>query len=175
MNPNLIPLESLQIAKPCRADWGAMSGDERARFCASCRKNVYDLSAMTRAEAEALILEKEGNLCLRLYRRQDGTVITSDCPVGIAVPRRPLRWVGAALAAILGLVASWTARPAQARPPLCADAANSRAVMGKIAVTMGAPAPPPQPTPLPNSANRLRPPRRGGSRPVQVKNFSSPK
>ncbi len=99
---NLIPLEAIQIAQPCRADWHRMTGDERARFCGSCHKNVYDISQMTRDEAYDLIAEKEGNLCLRLHRRPDGTVITSDCPVGIAATPRPL-WFGvAALVALIG-------------------------------------------------------------------------
>lgn len=147
---NIIPLESIQIAKPCRADWAAMTGDERARFCGSCHKNVYDLSSMTRAEAEALILEKEGRLCVRLYRREDGTVITSDCPVGITPAQKPLRWVGAAFAAILSAFAGWTGRPAQARPTVCSHTA-APAVMGKIAVTMGEPLPAPIPTPHPQT------------------------
>ncbi len=59
-----------------------MHGDDRARFCATCEKHVYDFSKMTAAEGVALIREKEGKLCVRLWRRADGTVITDDCPVG---------------------------------------------------------------------------------------------
>ena len=102
MNPNFIALEELQIAKPCRADWDKMTGDERARFCGSCHKNVYDLSQMTREAAQQLIAEKEGNVCVRLHRRPDGTVITSDCPVGIAATPRPLWWGAFALVALIG-------------------------------------------------------------------------
>ncbi len=47
-----------------------MSGDERTRFCTDCSKHVYNLSAMTTAEAEELILEKEGHLCVRYYKRK---------------------------------------------------------------------------------------------------------
>lgn len=101
MQPNIIPLEAIQIAKPCRADWDKMTGDQRARFCGSCHKNVYDLSQMTRADAQQLIQEKEGNVCVRLYRRPDGTVITSDCPVGIAATPRPLWWGAVAVLALL--------------------------------------------------------------------------
>lgn len=111
MSHNLSPsqfisLESIEIATPCRADWNKMSGDERSRFCRSCAKNVYNFSAMTREEAERLILEKEGNLCVRLHRRSDGTVITSDCPVGLQSARQSRKvWraVAAAVAGVLGL------------------------------------------------------------------------
>ncbi len=101
MNPNLIALEEIRFAQPCRADWNRMTGDERARFCGSCHKNVYDISRMTRAEAQKLIAEKEGDLCLRLHRRPDGTVITSDCPVGSSSAARPLWWGMAALTALI--------------------------------------------------------------------------
>ena len=101
MNPNFIALEELQIAKPCRADWQNMTGDQRARFCGSCHKNVYDISQMTREQAQQLIAEKEGNVCVRLHLRPDGTVITSDCPVGIAATPRPLWWGAFALVALM--------------------------------------------------------------------------
>ncbi|RYG74351.1 hypothetical protein EON80_02560 [bacterium] len=100
-SPHFIALESIQIATPCHADWNKMSGDDQSRFCQSCTKNVYNFSAMTRAEAERLILEKEGNLCVRLHRRADGTVITSDCPVGVSPVQRPMAAFGAMLAGIL--------------------------------------------------------------------------
>lgn len=56
-----------------------MWGSERTRFCQQCSQRVYNISKMSRAEAETLIGEKDGRLCIRLYRRADGTVITKDC------------------------------------------------------------------------------------------------
>jgi hypothetical protein len=76
-------LDNVRIATPCTADWDEMTGDARVRFCGKCEKNVYNVSAMTRDEAEALIRDKEGRLCIRMYQRKDGTVITADCPVGV--------------------------------------------------------------------------------------------
>lgn len=76
-------INSLQIASPCPAAWADMAGDDRARFCAQCEKHVYDFSKMTAAEGLSLIQEKEGQVCARLWRRADGTVITADCPVGM--------------------------------------------------------------------------------------------
>lgn len=92
-------LDHVRIASPCSASWVSMKGDDKARFCESCSKNVYNLSAMTRPEAEALILEKEGRLCATYYQRSDGTVLTSDCPVGL----RRARWM---LARMAGVAAS---------------------------------------------------------------------
>jgi hypothetical protein len=102
MKTDLEILDSIRIAAPCPAEWGQMTGDERARFCGQCQKHVYNLSAMSAADAVALIREKEGQLCGRLFRRADGTVITSDCPVGLrAVARRTRRVVAACLAAVV--------------------------------------------------------------------------
>jgi hypothetical protein len=59
---------------------------------------------MTAGEVERLITEREGRLCIRMFRRADGTVITKDCPVGLrAVRKRVATMAGAALAAVLGL------------------------------------------------------------------------
>jgi hypothetical protein len=80
-------LSRITIASPCSASWDDMVGDDRVRFCGKCEKNVYNLSSMESAEAEALLREREGNVCVRLYRRQDGTVLTSDCPVGVRKKR----------------------------------------------------------------------------------------
>ena len=61
---------------------------ERVRFCEGCQKRVYNLSAMGQAEAEGLLRRHEGHLCVRYYRRRDGTILTSDCPVGLQAARR---------------------------------------------------------------------------------------
>jgi hypothetical protein len=76
-------LDSLRVASPCEVSWEGMRGDARVRFCAPCSKNVYNLSAMPREEAEALVQNADGSLCVRMYRRADGTVIHADCPVGL--------------------------------------------------------------------------------------------
>jgi hypothetical protein len=106
-------LEQIQVASPCQAAWDAMTGDNHARFCGQCQKHVYNLSGMTRADAEALVNRTEGRMCVRFFRRADGTVLTQDCPVGLrAVRKRMLIWGGAAAAilfAFLGLVTGITA------------------------------------------------------------------
>jgi hypothetical protein len=60
-----------------------MSGDDQSCFCGRCAQFVYNLSEMTREEAEALIMESEGKTCIRFYRRADGTMLTKDCTVGV--------------------------------------------------------------------------------------------
>jgi hypothetical protein len=96
------PLDNIRIAAPCSSDWNQMMGDERVRFCQQCSLNVYNLSSMTRREAEALISNTEGRLCVRYYRRRDGTVLTKNCPEGLrAIKRRLSRVASAALSAVL--------------------------------------------------------------------------
>ena len=76
------------------------------RFCTQCELNVYNLSGMRRAEAERLVARAEGRLCVRFFRRADGTIITKDCPVGLrALKRRVTRGARAAAAAVLTFVA----------------------------------------------------------------------
>jgi hypothetical protein len=100
------PLDGVRVAAPCSADWERMRGDERVRFCAECSLNVYNLSAMTRREAEALIASAEGRLCVRYFRRADGTILTRNCPVGLrAVKRRIAGVARAAASAALSFVA----------------------------------------------------------------------
>ena len=97
------PLESIRIASPCSADWNGMYGDERKRFCGECKLNVYDLSGMTRDEAETFLINAEGRVCVRLFRRADGTVLTKDCPVGWARLKKRL---SSAATAVFSLVMS---------------------------------------------------------------------
>ncbi|HJL19996.1 MAG TPA: hypothetical protein RMH99_30305 [Sandaracinaceae bacterium LLY-WYZ-13_1] len=97
-----LKLDVLNVKSPCPESWDAMSGDGEARFCGVCRMNVYDLSAMTRERAEALLTEREGRLCVRFYRRADGTVTTADCaPMRFAAMRRAARQTLTAAAALL--------------------------------------------------------------------------
>lgn len=105
MNNFTNPLNNLKIASPCSANWDEMFGDERKRFCGQCSLNVYNLSGMTKTEAENLLNNAEGRLCVRFYQRADGTVLTKDCPVGWAAIKQRVSKTAAAFASlIIGLV-----------------------------------------------------------------------
>ena len=96
-------LPNLRIASPCRADWNAMEPVDlatRVRHCGECKENVYNLSSMTRAEAEALIAQHAGKLCARYYQRKDGTILLADCTIGAAGVRKR-KWIAAGAAALL--------------------------------------------------------------------------
>lgn len=97
-------LSRMRVASPCPTSWEAMEGDARVRFCRLCDLHVYNISELTRDEAESLVARTEGRLCARFYRRADGTVLTKDCPTGLRAARRRVgRAAGAAFAAVLSL------------------------------------------------------------------------
>lgn len=123
------PLDHVRIAAPCKVDWEQMIGSDRARFCAQCNLNVYNLSSMTKTEAEALIAQTEGRLCVRFYRRRDGSILTKNCPVGLRAIRRRLSYLAKATsAAVLSFFAGvGVYRTASAPPP--------PPIMGMIAIT----------------------------------------
>jgi hypothetical protein len=91
------PLSHVRVAAPCRADWERMRGNERVRFCDQCSMNVYNLSNMTKKDAEALVLSTEGRLCVRYYNRTDGTILTKNCPVGLRALKRRVSGISRAV------------------------------------------------------------------------------
>ena len=99
-------LNHVRVAASCPADWDQMIGSDRVRFCGQCSLNVYNLSGLTRSDAETLIAGTEGRLCVRFYRRSDGSIITKDCPVGLRAIRRRMSYVAKAISSmVLGLFA----------------------------------------------------------------------
>jgi hypothetical protein len=104
------PLDNIKIASPCSSNWDEMQGNERKRFCGECKLNVYNLSGMTRYDAENLLRVTEGRLCVRYFQRSDGTVLTTDCPVGWAKVKQRISVCAAAafsmMLALLGLIAA---------------------------------------------------------------------
>lgn len=125
-----IDLDNIQVASPCHARWNDMNGDERARFCGQCQKNVYNLSAMTRAQIGSLVREKEGKFCGRFYRRADGRLLTADCPSRLRRMRERLAGIGGALCALLFSLAGCSPRQTTSAP----THTTGRALMGDVAV-----------------------------------------
>src|SRR5438876_7755627 len=76
--------------------------------------NPTDLLQMDLPGAAAFVREAEGRLCVRFYRREDGTLLTDNCPVGWRAARRGLmECIGSSMAAALGL--AWLVAPAAGR------------------------------------------------------------
>ena len=78
-------LDLVEIPIPCEVPWAGMPGDEQVRHCGQCKQNVYNVAAFTRAEAMQLLRQRA---CLRIYRRPDNTVITSDCRERLRAARK---------------------------------------------------------------------------------------
>jgi hypothetical protein len=87
-------LDTIRIASQCPMKWEEMrtaddEGGERRRFCDHCSLHVHNIAGLTRSEAERMLHEAAGGrLCVRLFRRTDGTILTRDCPVGRAALHR---------------------------------------------------------------------------------------
>lgn len=96
-------LDLIEVPTPCPVPWDAMQGDSRVRHCGQCRKNVYQLAELTRNEAEALIMGAEGEVCVQLYRRADGTVVTRDC-AEVAASRSLVSAVALASVSVVALL-----------------------------------------------------------------------
>jgi hypothetical protein len=151
------PLNNIKIASPCSADWEGMFGNERKRFCGECKLNVYNLSGMTRTEAESLLEQSEGRLCVRYYRRADGTILTKDCPVGWArVKQRTSRMATAALSVIVSFLAGLSFFAAFSKKvdlvvrlpiPFATPTPRYEPLMGAVAIPSPKPAPKQSPSP----------------------------
>lgn len=118
LNPALVVLEDYYVAAPCHAPWDQMTGDNRVRLCAQCNLNVYNISEMTRREAEALIRTHKGRLCVRYFQRADGTILTKNCPRGFEMlVRRVSRIAGAVLTAAMSLGTAFSQTVTQGAQP----------------------------------------------------------
>ena len=100
-----------------------MQGDDQRRFCDRCDRHVYNLEAFSPEALVSLIERTEGRLCGLLYQRQDGTVMSDDCSVGLERARRILRqrrrkmWAGLAVGLSIAVAHLQTAKRA-CRPSL---------------------------------------------------------
>ncbi|MDX2010759.1 MAG: hypothetical protein SFW67_11230 [Myxococcaceae bacterium] len=82
-------LATLRIASPCPMRWSDLKGDHKTRYCGQCRLHVHKLSELRTDEALALVeSSRQGRVCVQLFYRLDGTVMTKDCvsawEVGVA-------------------------------------------------------------------------------------------
>jgi hypothetical protein len=146
-------LPNIRVATPCRADWNEMTGDERVRHCAHCDKDVFNLSSMTRDEAEALVRAKAGNLCARYYQRQDGTILLADCAVGIAQKKkRRVIAAGAAMLLAGSATAAWLTRhrePQYTQGSIGFEESEQEHMQMRVLANQLEPPPPPEQAPPP--------------------------
>lgn len=169
-------LDQIKVASPCNASWEDMTGDDRVRFCGQCEKNVYNLSAMPREDAERLLAERlGGELCVRFYQRADGTVLTEDCPVGMRKKRRrrlALAVAGAGAMAAAAAQMLYATRCTQGEVAMGAVEPTTPHVMGSIAPTappvMGEVAPPKEQVTPPAEPTAGKPPHVRMGKPMAI-------
>ncbi|MFD0893329.1 hypothetical protein KBB96_18040 [Luteolibacter ambystomatis] len=89
----------LVITKPCSANWDAMDGDERKRFCAQCGKHVFNLSAMTEREATDFAQETQGRECVAYVQADEGRIHSPN------LFERKLLWLSARIPRIAAAMA----------------------------------------------------------------------
>lgn len=100
------------IAAPCSEKWEDMSGDDRARLCAKCDLHVVNTFMLTDEEVLAALekVHKGERICMQIYRRQDGTFMTRNCPVGIQRIRervfKAAVWMASGLSVLLSMAAN---------------------------------------------------------------------
>ncbi len=103
-----LSLNNVMIAAPCPIRWEQMSPVEDSdsdikRLCNQCNLHVYNVTNMTRSEAETFLSEQSDSVCLGLYRRKDGTLITKDCPFGIKLLNRAKYRLASIFASVLAV------------------------------------------------------------------------
>jgi hypothetical protein len=96
------PLPVIEVPEPCPADWDAMTGDDRKRFCAHCQRHVHDLSAMRNDEVLDLICRSASQLCVQFERAADGQVKTLDYQPALTGRRWRYHWIIVGVLAALG-------------------------------------------------------------------------
>jgi hypothetical protein len=159
-------LDLVEIPIPCQVPWDGMPGDEQVRHCGQCKQNVYNVSAFTRVEAMRLL---KARACLRIYRRPDNTVITSDCRERLRAARKR----GLLVFAGVLLVVLWA--------QICAQFVGImglKRLLGGGLQTMGAPIPVPGQIALPVMGEPPPPPflpEQGPPPPPKMGEIASPR
>lgn len=119
-------LDRVKVNESCREDWDAMQGNDQVRFCSHCAKDVHNLSAMTRAEAETLIRKSNGRLCVRFVRRADASIATRTMPskrLNDSPAARASRLAAGAFTAVLAVTSPSAAQTSPApHQPITAEA-----------------------------------------------------
>ena len=157
---------AIQIRTPCPKRWEELVGDERRRFCSECSLHVHNSAALTQREAQALVADAPGRVCMRIEYDPQGAPIHREARVA-----RVARWVLASGAALLAACQGGREPAAAPQPaPPTSRTGQVVATMGKVASTieMGDVVAPPAPVErlgevAPASSPSAPPPRKPGN------------
>lgn len=144
MNSRFVP----KIDKPCPANWEAMEGDEKRRFCEHCKLHVHNLSAMTEREQREVLSSKSGHKCVSYIAAPNAIPVTPQRWLNLQAITWSWRRSAALFAAFLSLLGvGCQSTPAPRDEPCTTGRVGSPTMTvepdGKR--TMGAPVLPPRP------------------------------
>lgn len=108
-----------------------MRGEGATRHCATCKNDVFNLSEMSEAEAEA-VLSSSSNVCIRYYHRPDGTIVATKAAPARRAKAKMAVVVAAAMAypvAFVGIRAAVDGANSEARAKV-EDEKSLRLAMG---------------------------------------------
>lgn len=67
----------IKIAEPCHENWGAMTPNDKGRFCDSCQKTVVDFTRMSDAAIFRFMEANTASVCGRMSNDQQNKVYSS--------------------------------------------------------------------------------------------------
>jgi hypothetical protein len=103
MSARTISLHQVRVGSPCPKTWDELSGDGGSRFCSHCNRHVHNLSAMPADQAQRLVCESAGRLCIAYVPDERGGVT----PLSYREQKPPrYGWKLVAAIAALGGIAS---------------------------------------------------------------------
>lgn len=129
-------MRNTQIAAPCSVKWDDMTGDDVARMCAQCNLHVVNTFMLTDEEVLAALqrIHQGERICMRVYRRADGTFMTRNCPVGIQRIRERIHkaatWLAAGLSMLVSMATSVAANAAPSQSTAAAGTSGINAAEG---------------------------------------------
>jgi hypothetical protein len=73
-------MRAARIKSPCSVDWESMSGDDRTRICGKCDLEVINTLLLSDEEVRQALsrVQRGERVCMRFFRRADGTFITGN-------------------------------------------------------------------------------------------------
>lgn len=184
---SLEPLDNLILSYSCPINWDSMDGNERQRFCKQCSKTVFNISDLSKKEANQFLKEKvDSDTCVKFYRRTDGTIKTDNCPRVIRPLRNASRRIFERVSVLTSLILLTICNvlPSHAKPkpvdsaklpfsiqnPFAAPVTNSKAALEPVAapITMG------RVCPMVRSETPIEGQFKSGNKVIHTENFFPP-
>jgi hypothetical protein len=78
MRDRIDRLNRLTIQTSCQTSWANMNGTGARRYCAACRRSVFDFERMLPTEIERHLQAAGGRICARLTRREGELVFAAE-------------------------------------------------------------------------------------------------